>query len=383
MTDYGHELMFGSFITPSQQSPESVVALAQLSEELGLDLVTFQDHPYQPAFLDTWTLMSYVAAATVRSSSRPTCSTCRCARRRCWRGLPPAWTCSAVAGSSSVSARGRSGTRSWRWAGRGGRPVRRSTPWPRRSRSSARDLGHPARGGVRVDGRHYRSTAPSAARLRRTTIEIWLGAYKPRMLRLTGRVADGWLPSAGYLPPDSWPERTRSSTGPQWRAGRSPGEIRRLYNINGTFAAARRVPHGPPDHWVDELTVSWSPSHGMGTFILGSDDPACWPGSPRSRAGRSRVVAAERTDARPKMPAEHRYEAHSHAHRGSPRRSTASRCSAVAPARAPAFTVRPTPDDTGLGSSPMAYGMSPHGRRTPARPGPAATRRTSWPPPSS
>ena len=65
MTDYGHELSFGSFLTPSQHSPESVVALAQLSEQLGLDLVTFQDHPYQPALLDTWTLLSYVAAATI------------------------------------------------------------------------------------------------------------------------------------------------------------------------------------------------------------------------------------------------------------------------------------------------------------------------------
>ena len=37
-----------------------------LTERVGLDLVTFQDHPYQPAFLDTWTLMSYVAARTER-----------------------------------------------------------------------------------------------------------------------------------------------------------------------------------------------------------------------------------------------------------------------------------------------------------------------------
>ena len=31
-------------------------------------------------------------------------------------------------------------------------------------------------------------------------IGIWVGAYKPRMLRLTGRAADGSLPSLGYLP---------------------------------------------------------------------------------------------------------------------------------------------------------------------------------------
>src|SRR5919197_6007791 len=66
MADYGHELAFGTFITPQNQRPEDVVALAQLTEQAGLDLVTFQDHPYQPAFLDTWTLLSYVAAKTER-----------------------------------------------------------------------------------------------------------------------------------------------------------------------------------------------------------------------------------------------------------------------------------------------------------------------------
>src|SRR5215813_8788180 len=63
---YGHPLKFGTFITPLNPAPKQVVALAKRSEELGYDLVTFQDHPYQPAFLDTWTLMSYAAARTTR-----------------------------------------------------------------------------------------------------------------------------------------------------------------------------------------------------------------------------------------------------------------------------------------------------------------------------
>src|ERR1700729_3914750 len=66
MAEYGHDLVFGTFITPQNEEPHTPVALAQLSERSGLDLVTFQDHPYQPAFLDTWTLMSYVAASTER-----------------------------------------------------------------------------------------------------------------------------------------------------------------------------------------------------------------------------------------------------------------------------------------------------------------------------
>ena len=70
--DYGHPLEFGSFITPVAGNPETPVLLAQVSEAAGLDLVTFQDHPYQPAFLDTWTLMSFVARGPTASGSLPT-----------------------------------------------------------------------------------------------------------------------------------------------------------------------------------------------------------------------------------------------------------------------------------------------------------------------
>ena len=66
MADYGHELTFGTFITPTNIDPEQPVRLARLTESAGLDLVTFQDHPYQATFLDTWTLLSWVAATTER-----------------------------------------------------------------------------------------------------------------------------------------------------------------------------------------------------------------------------------------------------------------------------------------------------------------------------
>src|SRR3546814_7310317 len=56
----------GSFITPRNDRPQIPVDLAILSGEVGLDVVTFQDHPYQPAFLDTVTLLTWVAARTSR-----------------------------------------------------------------------------------------------------------------------------------------------------------------------------------------------------------------------------------------------------------------------------------------------------------------------------
>ncbi|MFD0851550.1 LLM class flavin-dependent oxidoreductase, partial [Actinomadura adrarensis] len=66
MSDHGHELLFGAFITPSNAAPQQVVQTVRAAEDAGLDLATFQDHPYQPNFLDTWTLLSYVAARTDR-----------------------------------------------------------------------------------------------------------------------------------------------------------------------------------------------------------------------------------------------------------------------------------------------------------------------------
>src|SRR5258707_5327129 len=64
--DYGHELVFGTFLTPAVDNPDRVIALAQLTEQVGLDLVSFQDHPYQPRLMDAWTLLSVVAAQTQR-----------------------------------------------------------------------------------------------------------------------------------------------------------------------------------------------------------------------------------------------------------------------------------------------------------------------------
>src|SRR6478609_5416846 len=119
MTDYGHDLLFGSFITPSNAAPERVVGLAQLSERAGLDLATFQDHPYQPSFLDTWTLLAWVAARTERIRLAPNVANLPL--------RPPA------AGWSSGSAPARSGTASRRWAAPASRRGRASTRCPRAS----------------------------------------------------------------------------------------------------------------------------------------------------------------------------------------------------------------------------------------------------------
>ncbi|MFL5776498.1 MAG: LLM class flavin-dependent oxidoreductase [Chloroflexota bacterium] len=62
-------------------------------------------------------------------------------------------------------------------------------------------------------------------------IPIWLGMYKRRGLALTGREADGWIPSIGFAPPPVvvglW-EQVRSAAR---AAGRDPSEITAAYNM--------------------------------------------------------------------------------------------------------------------------------------------------------
>jgi alkanesulfonate monooxygenase SsuD/methylene tetrahydromethanopterin reductase-like flavin-dependent oxidoreductase (luciferase family) len=62
--DLGHDLEFGAFLTPRADTPEAVVALAELCDGLGLELLGIQDHPYQPSFLETWTLLSALSSRT-------------------------------------------------------------------------------------------------------------------------------------------------------------------------------------------------------------------------------------------------------------------------------------------------------------------------------
>ena len=62
---------------------------------------------------------------------------------------------------------------------------------------------------VRVDGKHYQVRGAKVGPEPAHDIGIWVGAYKPRMLRLIGRLADGWLPTLGYVQPDQLPEMNK------------------------------------------------------------------------------------------------------------------------------------------------------------------------------
>ncbi|HEX8487041.1 MAG TPA: LLM class flavin-dependent oxidoreductase [Propionibacteriaceae bacterium] len=343
MTDYGQELRFGSFLTPSQQNPEHVVGLAQLSEQLGLDLVTFQDHPYQPALLDTWTLLSYVAAATVQITLAPNVLNLPL--------RPPAVVARSAAALDLLSG-GRLelglGAGAF-WDGIEAMGGTRLTPGEsvvalEEAVRVIRQLWDvSARGGVRFQGKHHRLSGAKRGPAPAHDIELWLGVYKPRMLRLTGRVGDGWLPSSGYLAPSELAAAQAIIDESAEAAGRSPRDIRRLYNISGAFSSrSYGFLQGPPEQWVEELS-GLALQQGISTFILASDDPDVLTGFAQqvAPAVREAVVAGRLTPAAAPSPGP-----------ASPSEDPEPRPSVILSAPGSAtrpdladFPVRPTPDD--------------------------------------
>jgi alkanesulfonate monooxygenase SsuD/methylene tetrahydromethanopterin reductase-like flavin-dependent oxidoreductase (luciferase family) len=236
----------GVFVVPDAGDPELTIDQIVAADRAGLDLVGVQDHPYQRRFFDTWTLLAYVAARTERITLLPDVI-----------NLPlrqPAVLAKAAASLDVLSGGrvelGLGAGAFWEGVEAMGGP--RRTPGESvealaeaiQIMRSFLDMDQ----SVRLEGTHYRAAGakPGPPPLHR--IGLWLGAYRPRMLRLTGRLGDGWLPSIGgsYLPEDEVPERQRVIDEAACRAGRDPSEIVRAANLG----------LGGSDGWLDAERIA-------------------------------------------------------------------------------------------------------------------------------
>lgn len=270
MGDYGHELQFGVFLTPDAGNADRLLELAGLAEVLGLDLVTVQDHPYQARFLDTWTLLSVIAART--SSIRVAPNVANLPLRQ------PVVLARSVATLDILSGGrvelGLGAGAFWDAIAAVGGP--RLTPGESvdalgEAIDVIRAVWDAGDGAIRHEGRHYRVVGAHPGPVPCHRVELWLGAYKPRMLALTGARADGWLPSMGYAEPDELPAMNDAIDRAAVDAGRAPVEIRRLYNLNGSFGSGGGFLRGAPEEWVEQLAGLTSQA-GISTFLLAADD---------------------------------------------------------------------------------------------------------------
>jgi alkanesulfonate monooxygenase SsuD/methylene tetrahydromethanopterin reductase-like flavin-dependent oxidoreductase (luciferase family) len=264
VTTANHPVSFGYFVVPAAASP--LIATAQRIERLGLDYVGIQDHPYQRNFADTWSLMAMIAASTTTLRIFPDVANLPL--------RPPAVMAKAAATIDLLS-----GGRFELGLGAGGFwDAIEAYGGPRRAPGEAlgaleeaitviRKIWSGERN-LRFEGSHYRLAGAQSGPVPPHQIGIWLGVYGPRALELTGRAADGWIPSfrgdIGQIA-----EMSRRVDDAVAAAGRPPGAVRRVLNVAGavTSAVSEGMFRGPVSQWVDDL-AEVAVSYGFDTFIF-------------------------------------------------------------------------------------------------------------------
>ena len=129
---------------------------------------------------------------------------------------------------------------------------------------------------LRFNGRHYQLKGAQSGPPPAHPIGIWLGVHGPKAIALAGRVADGWVPSLRGDAGDTTPlrDRTAQLDAAAAEAGRAPGDIRRVVNVNGTVTDGESTGllRGPVTQWVDELTPL-ALDLGFDTFVFWGDGP--------------------------------------------------------------------------------------------------------------
>jgi len=268
MSGYGHPVSFGALLEPPQDRPQDVVALAELMEEVGLDVVSLSDHPYWPQRLDTLALLATIMARTSRITVVSNLVNLP---------LRPPTTLARTAATLDLLGNGRfelgiatGAQQMWDLIVTEGGPARNageSIEALAEAVALIRMLWT-SKDPVTFAGRHYRLDDVPPGPAPAHDLGIWLGAYQPRLLRLTGRIADGWVPSSPFMPPEALGAANRMIDDAAHEAGRSPSAIRRVYNIEGEFSATGTgFLRGPASMWAEQLAEVVL-EHGISVFLL-------------------------------------------------------------------------------------------------------------------
>jgi alkanesulfonate monooxygenase SsuD/methylene tetrahydromethanopterin reductase-like flavin-dependent oxidoreductase (luciferase family) len=223
------ELIVGLGVPTSAGPGTDPVGLAQEAERLGYDFVSAADHPCgrDPSY-ETTAMLTWIAARTSRIKVAS-------------RVLAVPFRRPAMVAKLATSLDLLSGGRFILGLGAGysddeitalGGPVLS----PAEKVDGLAEAIEVIRGGWTQSGytRHGRQHSVRALELEprpARPIPIWLGTFGPRALAVTGRLADGWIPSLGYRPVEEFAAMRRRIDAAAEAAGRRPEDIRGVLNV--------------------------------------------------------------------------------------------------------------------------------------------------------
>ncbi len=271
---------FGINVDPATDELAHTLERTQFADENGIDLVTIQDHPYNRRFVDTLTLITHLAARTqhVRLGTNVANLPLR----------PPVMLAKQAAAIDVLSGGrfelGLGAGAFWQAINAFGAPTR--TPAEAYAAFSEaisilRGLWDTVGKGFTYKGDFYQVNGAQFGPAPAHRIPIWVGAAGPKMLRLTGRAADGVLVSSTYEPPERLLEINRLIDEGAESVGRSPDAVRRGYNLMGIVDVGQfggrlanvqqGIIYGTPREWIDLLTRYYT-DYRQDTFLF-------WPTS--------------------------------------------------------------------------------------------------------
>jgi alkanesulfonate monooxygenase SsuD/methylene tetrahydromethanopterin reductase-like flavin-dependent oxidoreductase (luciferase family) len=250
---------FGVFVVPRATDVGLLRENVHAAEGYGFDYVSIQDHPYNPAFLDTFALIGSLVAETARIGFMTNVANLPL--------RPP-----AVLAKTAASLDLLSGGRFELGLGAGGSGAQITavggaalTPG-QASRAIEEAIGMLRtlwKAGDTADftGEHYFLAAAPTGPAPAHRVGILLGAKGPRLLDLLGRTADGWIAPV-TTPFESKPAAQDRIDAAAAVAGRRPTDIRRVVQLVGTVTDRRgstaRPRGGPGTRPVRATPEDWA-----------------------------------------------------------------------------------------------------------------------------
>lgn len=224
------DILFGLDVPPSAAPGSDPVVEARRAEELGFDFVSTSDHPCgnRPSY-ENWTMLSWIAASTsrIKVASRVL-------------GVP--YRPPAMVAKMAESFNRLSGGRLILGLGGGAsddefRAFGLNVPSPRDKVDGLEEAIRIIHGlwsepGFTFQGRLFHTDDAEIAPRPDGHIPIWLGTFGKRSLALTGRLADGWIPSYGLAMPEDIPAMREFILAGARGAGRGPEAITCAYNLD-------------------------------------------------------------------------------------------------------------------------------------------------------
>ncbi|MDQ3957129.1 MAG: LLM class flavin-dependent oxidoreductase [Actinomycetota bacterium] len=224
------QLLIGVNVSTSAAPGADPVGEARRAEALGFDFVSASDHPCgtNPTY-ETWTMLSWIAASTTRLKVAT-------------RVLGVPYRPPAMVAKMAATLDGLSGGRLILGMGGGYsddefRAFGLRVPSPRDKIEGLEEAARIARGlwsqrRFTFDGKHYATAAAELEPKPAHHIPIWLGTFGRRSLEVTGRVADGWIPTLEMATPEQVPAMRERVFSAARAVGRDPATLTLVYNVD-------------------------------------------------------------------------------------------------------------------------------------------------------